>query len=281
MRSSIRSLAIVLSTVAAVVVVPLAVDLRSGAGGDDPAEVGEVTAVGVVDGSPGRSAGVSGPPDEPGVGSVPTSAVPSGDDEVRSIGMGGADPSAAIPSGPRLPDAVDTPASPAGPPATPVVPVMVERAEVHVGAPPAVEVTVVVADAGRTVRPDTGIGSGMGGDLPPGYLPTPPYPQCPITAAGAWWTDPADPYTCLPPASVPFHEPTPPGIDPELLEPIVEAEVPEGSAGWHEPTPPGIDPELLEPIVEEVEGLAGSVDDGTHSTDAAPADAALVVATRR
>jgi hypothetical protein len=65
-------------------------------------------------------------------------------------------------------------------------------------------------------------GSGMGGDLPPEALPSPPYPQCPITEAGAWWTDPADPYTCIPPGSVPFHEPTPPGIDPELLEPIFE-----------------------------------------------------------
>jgi hypothetical protein len=62
----------------------------------------------------------------------------------------------------------------------------------------------------------------MGGDLPPGLLPDPPYPQCPITEDGAWWTDPADPYTCIPPASRPFHEPTPPGIDPGLLEPIFE-----------------------------------------------------------
>lgn len=67
-----------------------------------------------------------------------------------------------------------------------------------------------------------GSGSGMGGDLPPEALPTPPYPQCPITEAGAWWTDPADPYTCIPPGSLPFHEPTPPGIPPELLEPIFE-----------------------------------------------------------
>lgn len=65
-------------------------------------------------------------------------------------------------------------------------------------------------------------GSAMGGDLAPELLPLPPYPQCPVTDAGAWWTDPADPYTCLPPGSVAFHEPTPPGIDPELLEPIFE-----------------------------------------------------------
>lgn len=72
-------------------------------------------------------------------------------------------------------------------------------------------------------------GSGMGGDLPPGNLPTPSYPDCPITEAGAWWTDPADPYTCIPPGSRPFHEPTPPGIDPELLQPIFEApETPPG-----------------------------------------------------
>jgi hypothetical protein len=65
-------------------------------------------------------------------------------------------------------------------------------------------------------------GSGMGGDLPPEALPSPPYPQCPITEAGLWWTDPADPYTCIPPGSMPFHEPTPPGIDPALLEPVFE-----------------------------------------------------------
>ena len=68
----------------------------------------------------------------------------------------------------------------------------------------------------------------MGGDLPPEALPSPPYPQCPITEAGAWWTDPADPYTCIPPGSLPFHEPTPPGIPPELLEPIFEQPVPPG-----------------------------------------------------
>lgn len=62
----------------------------------------------------------------------------------------------------------------------------------------------------------------MGGELPPEALPSPAYPQCPITDDGAWWTDPADPYTCLRPGSLPFHEPTPPGIDPELLKPIFE-----------------------------------------------------------
>lgn len=75
--------------------------------------------------------------------------------------------------------------------------------------------------SGPTTSPGT-TGSAMGGDLAPELLPLPPYPQCPVTDAGAWWTDPADPYTCLPPGSVPFHEPTPPGIDPELLEPIFE-----------------------------------------------------------
>lgn len=65
-------------------------------------------------------------------------------------------------------------------------------------------------------------GSATGDGLPPELLPAPPYPQCPVTEAGAWWTDPADPYTCIPPGSIPFHEPTPPGIDPELLKPIFE-----------------------------------------------------------
>ncbi len=102
-------------------------------------------------------------------------------------------------------------------------------------------------------------GSGMGGDLPPEYLPAPPHPQCPITEAGAWWTDPADPYTCIRPGSMPFHEPTPPGIDPELLKPIVEDARP-GSVPFHEPTPPGIDPELLKPIFEapSVEPVPGA-----------------------
>ncbi|KQN96725.1 hypothetical protein ASF21_15280 [Arthrobacter sp. Leaf234] len=280
MRSSIRSLAIVLSTVAAVVVVPVAVDLRSGAGVDDPTGIVEATAAGVAERSPGHGAGVSGPPDEPFVRSVFTPVGPSDADGSGSVGTGVADPGASVPAGPRPLDAVAGPASSVVPPATPVVPVMVERAEVQIDVPPSAEVTVVVVDAGGTGRPDPGIGSGMGGDLPPGNLPAPPYPHCPITAAGAWWTDPADPYTCIPPASVPWHEPTPPGIDPELLEPIVEVEAPPASVPWHEPTPPGIDPELLEPIVG-VEPQTGFLDDGTHSTDAALADTALVVATRR
>ncbi|WP_156135171.1 hypothetical protein [Arthrobacter sp. L77] len=53
-------------------------------------------------------------------------------------------------------------------------------------------------------------------------LPGEPSPQCPITEEGAWWTDPADPSTCQRPGSRPFFEPTPPGIAPELLEPIFE-----------------------------------------------------------
>jgi len=65
-------------------------------------------------------------------------------------------------------------------------------------------------------------GSTRGGDLPPELLPTPPYPSCPITEDGAWWTEPGDPYTCLPPGTATFYEPTPPGIPPELLEPIFE-----------------------------------------------------------
>ncbi|KNC18597.1 hypothetical protein AC792_11065 [Arthrobacter sp. RIT-PI-e] len=102
-------------------------------------------------------------------------------------------------------------------------------------------VRTAVDDAAPSPSPSTG--SAMGGDLPPELLPNPPYPQCPVTEEGAWWTDPGDPYTCIDPGSVPFHEPTPPGIDPELLKPIFE-----NPGYFHEPTPPGIDPELLEPI---------------------------------
>ncbi|MBG6217593.1 hypothetical protein IWX75_002051 [Arthrobacter sp. CAN_A6] len=54
------------------------------------------------------------------------------------------------------------------------------------------------------------VGSGMGGDLPPELLPSPAYPSCPVTDLGNWWTDPADPYTCLPPESRGFSEPVPP-----------------------------------------------------------------------
>lgn len=50
----------------------------------------------------------------------------------------------------------------------------------------------------------------MGGDLPPELLPSPAYPSCPVTDLGNWWTDPADPYTCLPPESRGFSEPVPP-----------------------------------------------------------------------
>lgn len=97
----------------------------------------------------------------------------------------------------------------------------------------------VVASDGPGLDPVTDtlpIGSGAGG-LSSGSLPTPSHPQCPVTEAGAWWTDPADPYTCIPPGSMPFHEPTPPGTS-------------SGSVPFHEPTPPGIPPELLEPIFE-------------------------------
>ncbi len=112
----------------------------------------------------------------------------------------------------------------------------------------AVESPAAVAPAPLMVPtspPAAPAGSGMGGDLPPESLPSPPYPECPITEAGAWWTDPADPYTCIPPGSMPFHEPTPPSIDPGLLEPIFD-----GPGSFHEPTPPGIDPGLLEPIFD-------------------------------
>lgn len=91
---------------------------------------------------------------------------------------------------------------------------------------PRTEAPDVPPGSGLPVGGTAGRGSGMGGDLPPEALPEPPYPQCPITEAGAWWTDPADPYTCIPPGSLPFHEPTPPGISPELLEPIFEQPVP-------------------------------------------------------
>lgn len=53
-------------------------------------------------------------------------------------------------------------------------------------------------------------GSGMGGELPPQQLPSPAYPPCPVTELGNWWTDPADPYTCLAPESRGFSEPVPP-----------------------------------------------------------------------
>ncbi|MBG6225685.1 hypothetical protein IWX63_002258 [Arthrobacter sp. CAN_A2] len=64
--------------------------------------------------------------------------------------------------------------------------------------------------------------AGRPGDLPQGFLSATPSPRCPVTEEGAWWTDPADPSTCLRPGSVPFFEPAPPGIPPELLEPIFE-----------------------------------------------------------
>ncbi|WP_298251331.1 hypothetical protein [uncultured Arthrobacter sp.] len=100
-------------------------------------------------------------------------------------------------------------------------------------------------------------GSGMGGDLPVELLPTPAYPSCAVDAAGTWWTDPADPYTCLPPVSRPFHEPTPPGMPPELSRPILgDPEEALGSRPFHEPTPPGMPPELSRPILgDPVEAL--------------------------
>ncbi|TYC99490.1 hypothetical protein FQ377_05890 [Arthrobacter echini] len=92
-------------------------------------------------------------------------------------------------------------------------------------------------------------GSGMGGDLPVESLPAPGYPSCAVDGAGTWWTDPADPYTCLPPVSRPFHEPTPPGMPPELSQPIFGE--PPVSRPFHEPTPPGMPPELSQPIFGE------------------------------
>ena len=119
--------------------------------------------------------------------------------------------------------AADAPAVAQPPAADPAPPVAVEAAVSPVVDPPVTDADPVSDPVSEPAPPITRPpGSGMGGDLPPGLLPDPAYPQCPITEDGAWWTDPADPYTCIPPGSIPFHEPTPPGIDPELLEPIFE-----------------------------------------------------------
>ena len=148
-------------------------------------------------------------------------------------------------AGEDVPAAVATPAKGEIPTS-----VLAENAVESPAAVPPAPVTV------PTSPPAAPSGSGMGGDLPPESLPSPPYPECPITEAGAWWTDPADPYTCIPPGSIPFHEPTPPGIDPGLLDPIFEA-----PGSFHEPTPPGIDPGLLEPIFEAPGTGAGAGED--------------------
>ncbi|THJ66973.1 hypothetical protein E8P82_05815 [Arthrobacter echini] len=111
---------------------------------------------------------------------------------------------------------------------------------------------VAVRDEGSGAVPASSAGSAMGGDLPTSGLPSPAFPRCPTPAEGNWWTDPADPYTCLPPVPVPFHEPTPPGMPPELLQPIDAAPTAPGvlpvPVPFHEPTPPGMLPELLQPI---------------------------------
>ncbi|WP_146067371.1 hypothetical protein [Arthrobacter sp. SX1312] len=80
----------------------------------------------------------------------------------------------------------------------------------------------VVPVTTTTVQVPPPVDAGPEGDLLSEVPPPPPSPQCPITEEGAWWTDPADPHTCLRPGSIPFFEPTPPGIAPELLEPIFE-----------------------------------------------------------
>ncbi len=249
MRSSIRSLAIALSTVAAIAVTSLTLDPRTGAPSGD-----------AVSGSGGRSGAivseVAGPPG-------PVLAVPA----VRPLpaAVDVATPATAIPATPSsassdpagwgvAPATLEVPTvvvghSPAAvapvavPPTTePPTPWTPPSADPEVVLPPtvvaAVPVTAVPVEVPLQTSPENpvaapigsdesgtstvGSGSGMGGDLPPEALPSPPYPQCPITDAGVWWTDPADPYTCIPPGSIPFHEPTPPGMPPELLEPIFE-----------------------------------------------------------
>ncbi|WP_434994046.1 hypothetical protein [Arthrobacter sp. Ld5] len=121
-------------------------------------------------------------------------------------------PTAAAPS--AVPSSVPAVAPPSS--SAPAVPV-------PAGGSPAVSGAVdAPAAPGPTPPAPLPADPARGGDLPPESLPTPPYPQCPITEEGAWWSDPGDPYTCLPPGSMMFHEPTPPGIPPELLEPIFE-----------------------------------------------------------
>ncbi|MHA7238534.1 hypothetical protein [Arthrobacter sp. TMS1-12-1] len=131
-----------------------------------------------------------------------------------------ADDAVTVPSqAPASPtDAAPTVAVPAAVPAVPVLPATAD--DPSAGGGPAEH--TAAPDPAPTAPAPLPAGATRGGDLPPELLPVPPYPQCPITEDGAWWTDPADPYTCLRPGSVTFYEPTPPGIPPELLEPIFE-----------------------------------------------------------
>ncbi|MCU1632139.1 MAG: hypothetical protein JWM61_791 [Micrococcaceae bacterium] len=278
MRSSIKSLAVTLSAVAAVVVAPLACDFQgpghTWAFGSVQRDVLPVSTPGEEAGSAtasvapqevlptpdttSRHSAVPGTPGLVAAGPVPAGPVPAGlQSPVAAV------PESASTSGQA---AWATSAAAAADAATPgssaIDPLVIPPLEPLIGLPavssspvdlpgtsqspidPAVGVVTVTpapvldqplpadvdpvaagsgADAPKTGgQGGGGVGSGMGGDLPPETLPEPSYPQCPITDAGAWWTEPSDPYTCLPPQSIPFHEPTPPGIPPELLEPIFE-----------------------------------------------------------
>jgi hypothetical protein len=252
MRSSIRSLAIALSTVAALAVTSLALDPRTGAPSGDPlsASGGRSGAiVSEVAGSPGPLLTVPAVRPLPAAVDVasPATAVPatsnsgSGDPagwgvapaslEAPAVVLGGspgavapvAVPPATEPPTPWTapsggPEAVPHPTVVAAVPVAPA-PVVLVPVEAPLQTPPE---NPVAAPIGSDESGTSTVGSGMGGDLPPEALPLPPYSQCPITDAGVWWTDPADPYTCIPPDPIPFHEPTPPGMPPELLEPIFE-----------------------------------------------------------
>ena len=265
----------VASTMAAVAVVPLTIDLYTPEGSFGPSagasEVSTSTAAEIPsaltgNGVPGSDNGVPG-----GAGASvvdPEAVVPATPAAEPDVASGVveplSDPAAAEPipgtGAPTLSAAVphSVPAGPisAVPPTVPVGPID------GIGAPQIGEFSegtgTDAAAVGGPAPIDDGVRSGMGGDLPPEVLPAPDYPQCPITEAGPWSNDTADPYTCIPPYPIQFHEPTPPGISPELLEPVFEAPVaPVGSVGGYEPTPPGIDPSLLEPIMEDA-GLPGS-----------------------
>ncbi|WDF32067.1 hypothetical protein PTW37_09250 [Arthrobacter agilis] len=285
MRSSIRSLAIALTAAAVVVVAPLVVNA-----GTAPPPGGVASQDGAVLASvdDADAARADAAPAEASRGrTVPAAVRQARPETVRVPTVPVADaPSAAVPGplDPAVEVEVENMAGMGSGGAAPVV--------VSGGLPPAVAsqpkdsaVTAgpvvtspqsPTATVGATAGPDR-TGSGMGGDLPPEALPSPPYPKCPITAAGPWWTDPADPYTCLPPGSLPFYEPTPPGIDPGLLEPIFEEPgAPGGSLPFHEPTPPGIDPGLLEPIFEDPvlseRASAGDEDESLNLVDAGGQD---------
>ncbi|MEC5198298.1 hypothetical protein RCH21_000506 [Arthrobacter sp. PL16] len=267
MRSSIKSLAVTLSAVAAVVVAPLACDFQgpghTWAFGSVQRDVLPVSTPGEEAGSatasvapqevlptPDTPSRHSAGPGTPGlvvagavpaglqspVAAVPESASTSGQTawatsaaavaDAATPGSSAIDPLVIPPLEPTIDLPVDLPGTS---PSTidPSVGVVTVTPAPVIDQPLPADVGPAAAGSGADA-PQTGgqggggVGSGMGGDLPPETLPEPSYPQCPITEAGAWWTEPSDPYTCLPPQSIPFHEPTPPGIPPELLEPIFE-----------------------------------------------------------